>query len=98
MLSSASGASVARVLEQAAVRASQALGKPIPIVNLHPLPPGDPTGLVEFYATLAASIGGFVVMFQLRANVPGISLMAWIALIVVSLSSGGWSWRLWLIP
>ncbi len=89
LLSSASGASVAQVLQQAAIRASQALGEPIPIVNLHPLPRGDPSGLIEFYATLAASIVGFVVMFQLRANVPGISLGGWLALIVVLAIGGG---------
>jgi hypothetical protein len=88
LLSSASGASVARVLEQFAVRASRALGEPIPIVNLHPLPPGDPSGLVEFYATLAASVLGFVGMFQLRANVTGVSLVGWLALIVVLAVAG----------
>ena len=89
LLSSASGASVARVLERAAVRASHALGVPIAIVDLHPLPPGDPSGLVEFYATLAASIVGFVLMVQLRANVPGISLGGWLALIAVLAVAGG---------
>ena len=89
LLSSASGASVAQVLEKAAVRASHDLGEPIPIVNLHPLPSGDPSGLVEFYATLAASIVGFVVMFQLRANVPGVSLGGWVAVIVVLSVAGG---------
>jgi hypothetical protein len=89
LLSSASGASVAQVLEQAAVRASHALSKPVPIVNLHPLPRGDPSGLVEFYATLAASIVGFVVMLQLRGNVRGISLGGWLALIAVLAVVGG---------
>jgi hypothetical protein len=64
LLSSASGASVARVLEQAAARASQALGEPIPIVDRHPLPPGDPSGLAEFYDTAATVVGAFT-MFQL---------------------------------
>jgi hypothetical protein len=89
LLSSASGASVAQVLDHAAARASQATGEPIPIVNLHPLPPGDPSGLVEFYATLVASIIGFVAMFQLRANVPGVSLGGWLALILVFAVIGG---------
>jgi hypothetical protein len=89
LLSSASGASVARVLEQAAVRASQDLGEPIPIVDLHRLPPANPSGLVEFHATLAASIVGFAVMFQLRANVPGVSLGGWLALTVVLAVAGG---------
>jgi hypothetical protein len=89
LLSSASGGSVAQVLEQAAARASHELGEPIPIVNLHPLPRGDPLGLVEFYAALAASIVGFVLMFQLRANAPGISLGGWLALIAVLGVAGG---------
>jgi hypothetical protein len=89
LLSSASGASVARVLMQAAVRASQALGKPIPIVDLHPLPPGDPSGLIEFYVTLAASIVGFVTILQLRAHAPGIGLGGWLALIAVLAVAGG---------
>ncbi len=89
LLSSASGASVARVLEQAAIRASQALGEPIPVVDLHPLPPGDPSGLVEFYATLAASVVGFVTMLQIRGVVHGISLGGWLALIVVIAVIGG---------
>jgi hypothetical protein len=58
-------------------------------VNLHPLPRGDPSGLVEFYATLAASIVGFVAMLQLRGNVPGISLGGWLALIVVLAVASG---------
>jgi hypothetical protein len=89
LVSSASGASVERVLAQAAARASQALGEPIPVVNLHPLPPGDPSGLIEFYATLAASIAGFVTMFQLRAHAPGIGLGGWLALIAVLAVAGG---------
>jgi hypothetical protein len=83
LLSSASGASVARVLGQAAMRASQALGKPLPVVDLHPLPPGDPSGLIEFYATLAASIIGFITVLQLRVHAPGIGLGGWLALILV---------------
>jgi hypothetical protein len=89
LVSSASGASVARVLEQAAARTSLALGEPIPVANLHPLPPGDPSGLAEFYATLAATVVGFITMFQLRALVPGITLGGWCALIAVLAVIGG---------
>jgi hypothetical protein len=78
LVSSASGASVARVLEQAAV-VSQSAGQAVRLVDLHPLPPGDPQGLVSFYVTLAASIIGFVTMFQLRANAAGLSLCSWLA-------------------
>jgi hypothetical protein len=89
LVSSASGASVARVLGQAALGASQRLGRPLPVIDLHPLPRGDPDGLVEFYAALAASIMGFAVMFQVRANAPGISTGGRLALIAVLGVVGG---------
>jgi len=73
LISSASGASVARALEQAA-EVSQGAGQPVRVVDLHPLPPGDPQGLVSFYVTIAASLIGFVTMFQLRGNAAGLSL------------------------
>jgi hypothetical protein len=59
LISSASGASVARVLEHAA-EAAQGAGQPVRVVDLHPLPPADPQGLISFYVTLAASFVGFV--------------------------------------
>jgi len=89
LLSSASGASVARVLQGAAGRASQALGEPVATVDLHPLPPGDPSGLAEFYATLGASIVGFVTILQLRGNTRGISIGSWLALILVLAVASG---------
>lgn len=47
LISSASGASAARALDQAA-EVSQEAGQPVRVVDLHPLPPGDPHGLVSF--------------------------------------------------
>ena len=58
-------------------------GGPLQIVDLHPLPPTDPQGLASFYATLAATILGFVTMFQLRANAESLSLRAWLVCILV---------------
>jgi hypothetical protein len=79
LVSGASGASVTQVLKQGATRVTQGSGEPLRTTDLHPLPPADPQGLVSFYATLAASIVGFVTMFHLRANVAG------------SGSAAGWS-------
>ena len=64
-------------------------GGPLQIVDLHPLPPTDPQGLASFYATLAATILGFVTMFQLRANAASLSLRAWLVCIVVLALVGG---------
>lgn len=53
------------------------------IVDLHLLPLTNPQGLVSFYVTLASSILGFVTMFQLRANAPGLKFRDWLAAIAV---------------
>ena len=50
---------------------------------VRPLPAGDPQGLVPFYVTLAATIMGFISMFQLRANAAPLSLRAWLVLIAL---------------
>jgi len=89
LVSSASGASVAQLLERAAGQVSQTTGQHVVVVDLHPLPQADPQGLVSFYVTLAASIIGFVTMFQLRANAPGLGLRAWLASIAVLAVVGG---------
>ena len=89
LVSSASGASVAQLLERAAEQVTQTTGQPIVVVDLHPLPPADPQGLVSFYVTLASSIVGFVTMFQLRANAPGLGLRAWLASIAALAVAGG---------
>lgn len=81
LISSASGASVAQVLERAAGQVTQATRQPLRVLDLHPLPPADPQGLVSFYVTLAASIVGFAAMFQLRAQAAGLSLGGWLAAI-----------------
>lgn len=88
LISSASGASVARVLDQAAELA-QGAGQPVRVVDLHPLPPADPQGLISFYVTLAASFVGFVTMLQLRGNAAGLSLRGWLASIAVLAITGG---------
>jgi hypothetical protein len=89
LISSASGVSVARVFEQAALRVAQRVSPPLAIVDLHPLPRADPQGLVGFYVTLAATILGFISTFQLAAHAPQLSLRAWLVVIVVLAVLGG---------
>ena len=43
----------------------------------------------SFYVTLASSILGFVTMFQLRANAPGLKFRDWLAAIAVLAVAGG---------
>ncbi|WP_242657836.1 DUF3533 domain-containing protein [Mycobacterium kubicae] len=87
LISSASGPSAAHVLTQ--------LDEPapgrylLPIVDLHPLPPSDPGGLATFYLVIAATILGFVTMFQLRANVNTLTLDRWLACLGVLAIAGG---------
>jgi hypothetical protein len=87
LMSSASGASVARVLDQAA-EVAQGAGQPVRVVDLHPLPSADPQGLISFYVTLAASFVGFVTMLQLRGNATRLSFRGWLASIAVLAITG----------
>jgi len=89
LVASAAGTSVARLLEQAAIGVPPSAGGPLEVIDLHPLPPSDPEGLVSFYVTLAATVLGFVTMFQLRANAPGLSLRAWLACVAGLAAIGG---------
>jgi hypothetical protein len=90
LIASAAGASVARVLEQAAVKLSQASpSPPLTVIDVHPLPPRDPQGLASFYVTLGATILGFVTMLQLRANAGRLSLRAWLGFVLGLAVVGG---------
>ncbi|WP_231639283.1 DUF3533 domain-containing protein [Mycobacterium sp. Marseille-P9652] len=87
LLSSASDASAARVLTE---RDQTAPGHYLlPIVDLHPLPACDPAGVATFYVIIAATILGFVTMFQLRANVKTLTLPRWLACVAVLTVVGG---------
>jgi hypothetical protein len=61
----------------------------LPIVDLHPLPPSDPAGLATFYLVIAATLLGFVTMFQLRANVKTLTLRRWLLCVAVLTVVGG---------
>ncbi|GAA1806936.1 DUF3533 domain-containing protein [Planosporangium flavigriseum] len=93
LIASASGASLALVLERAAERVNEQLAPesapPLRIVDVRPLPPNDPLGLNSFYVAIAATVLGFVTMFQLRQHAPGLSLRAWLASIGVLAAGGG---------
>ncbi len=71
-VSSASGASVATLLEQAAPVVGKAVGVEVVVRDLHPTQQGDPRGLVVFYVTLAAVVVGFVGATQLRMHAGGL--------------------------
>jgi hypothetical protein len=89
LVASGAGTSVARLLEQAAARVPSSAAGPLKVLDLHPLPASDPEGLVSFYVMIAATILGFVTMFQLRANAPGLSLRAWLTCIAALALVGG---------
>jgi hypothetical protein len=78
-LSSAAGASVARLLQQVVEKLPP--GQSIQVSDLHPLPRADPQGVTTFYVTIAATILGFVTMFQLRAHIDHLPLKGWLALL-----------------
>jgi hypothetical protein len=86
-ISSASGASVARAIEQLVQALPPSLA--VRLVDLHPLPRSDPLGLSAFYVTIATTILGFVTVFQLRANAGGIGLRPWLALITLLAVAAG---------
>lgn len=88
LYASAAGSSVARLLQEAALQAANS-GTRVALRDLHPLPAGDPSGLVSFYVTLAATILGFVTMFQLRANASPLSLRAWLGCVLILAVTGG---------
>jgi hypothetical protein len=78
-VASAAGASVARVFTSAAAADPQ-----LRVIDTHPLPPSDPEGLDVFYLVIAATILGFLTVFQVRTNAGGLSLRRW-TLFVLSL-------------
>ncbi|WP_431277158.1 hypothetical protein [Leifsonia poae] len=78
-ISSASGDSVARLLEGDAPVIEAAIGHPVTVVDKHPLTASDPSGLVLFYVPLVAVIIGFLGAVQTRTNAPKLTLRAELA-------------------
>jgi hypothetical protein len=88
LIASASGASVARVLTQAAGQLQRGPVPSLAVRDVHPLPRSDPQGLVSFYVTLASTIIGFVSMFQLRAHA-SMGLREWLLYVLLLAVAGG---------
>lgn len=82
-LASAAGASVARVLERIS-----AVDPTVRVVDTHPLGTHDPNGLEVFYLMLATTIVGFITVFQVRTNAPGLSLRRWTAVVLALAVTG----------
>lgn len=88
-LSSASGASVAQLLQQAAPKVGKAVGVKVAVKDLKPLAKGDPRGLVIFYISLAAVIIGFVGAIQLSVHARALNPPERIAFTVAYALLGG---------
>ncbi|WP_055486892.1 hypothetical protein [Streptomyces sp. WMMB 322] len=88
-LSSAAGASVAEVLQEAAPKVAKQVGVSVTVKDLKPLGKGDPRGLTIFYMTLAADVIGFIGAIQLTINVPDLSPAARLSFIAAYALIGG---------
>lgn len=88
-VSAASGASVAQVLAEAAVKVGKATGTPVVVHDLKPLQKGDPRGLAIFYISLAAVITGFVGAIQLSVHARALNPLERIAFTAAYALLGG---------
>ncbi|MEU8701958.1 ABC transporter permease [Streptomyces sp. NPDC048680] len=85
----ASGAAVAQVLAQSAVKVGHTLGVPVSVTDVKPLHKGDPRGLALFYISLAAVIIGFVGSIQLNVHASGLRPLERIAFTTAYALLGG---------
>lgn len=103
-VSSASGDSVAEVLQRAGPKVGKRVGVQVTFKDLKPLGRGDPRGLTIFYITLAASIIGFIGAIQLNVNVPGLTRRSRVVTIAAYALLGGFviaamvGWLLEAVP
>ncbi|MGI5349824.1 ABC transporter permease [Streptomyces sp. CA-250714] len=88
-VSSASGASVAELLEEAGPKVGKKIGVPVRVRDLKPLNQGDPRGLAIFYISLAAVIIGFVGAIQLSVHARALEPLERIAFTVAYALLGG---------
>ncbi|MQY09250.1 ABC-2 transporter permease [Actinomadura macrotermitis] len=84
-LSGAAGASVARLLAQAAQKSAV----PLTVRDIKPLQPTDPQGLAIFYISLAAVIIGFVGAIQLSVHARALNAGERIAFTLAYAALGG---------
>ncbi|GAA2459127.1 ABC transporter permease [Streptomyces macrosporus] len=90
-VSSASGASVAELLTQAARTVGEKTGLRVAVRDAKPLDPGDPRGLALFYVTLAAVVAGFIGAIQLSVNAKALNPPERIAFTAAYSLLGGFS-------
>ncbi|WP_069169796.1 hypothetical protein [Streptomyces griseus] len=67
-VASASGATVAQLLEKTGAKVADSLGVRLTVEDVKPLQRGDPRGLALFYISLAAVIMGFLGAIQLSVH------------------------------
>ncbi|GHE99049.1 ABC transporter permease [Streptomyces fumanus] len=90
-VSSASGSSVAELLEQAAPAVGRATGVSVTVRDVNPLQDGDPRGLAIFYISLAAVIIGFVGAIQLSVHARALTPLERIAFTAAYALLGGFA-------
>ncbi|WP_030884907.1 membrane protein [Streptomyces sp. NRRL S-1868] len=88
-VSSASGASVAQLFQQAGPQVGKKIDVPVQVRDLKPLNKGDPRGLAIFYISLAAVIIGFVGAIQLSVHARALNPPERIAFTVAYALLGG---------
>ncbi|MGW7003641.1 ABC transporter permease [Streptomyces sp. NPDC054933] len=90
-LSSASGASVAQLLAEAAPRVGRSVGVPVVVTDIKPLQRGDPRGLAIFYISLASVVVGFIGAVQLSVHAKELRPAERIVFTIVYALLGGFS-------
>ncbi|MFB4295200.1 ABC transporter permease [Actinomadura sp. NTSP31] len=90
-VAAAAGASVSRLLAQAAPIAGQKAGVPLAVRDIKPLQPTDPQGLAIFYISLASVIIGFVGAIQLSVHARALNAGERISFIAAYAALGGLS-------
>ncbi|GGM19339.1 hypothetical protein GCM10010129_74550 [Streptomyces fumigatiscleroticus] len=90
-LSSASGATVAQVLQETAPAVGEQTGVAVTVRDVKPLQEGDPRGLAIFYISLAAVIIGFVGAIQLSVHARALTPLERIAFTVAYALLGGFA-------
>ncbi|MGO9898657.1 MAG: hypothetical protein ACLP0J_02930 [Solirubrobacteraceae bacterium] len=78
LVSSASSGSVAGALKAVAEGLAARSALKLAVDDLHPLPAGDPKGLVILCAIIATMLLGFVTTFLIQVNAPQLALAQWL--------------------
>lgn len=90
-VAAASGATVAELLGEAALKVGDATGVEVTVRDVKPLQRGDPRGLALFYISLAAVIIGFLGAIQLSVHASGLNPAERIAFTIAYALLGGFA-------